>query len=82
MDSSMFDRYCSPCYCGAMFYREYGCGHCALLRQFLQGRREVNIPITIAAAPAMKSVRRKLSPAAGSRIAEAQRKRWAAAKAA
>ena len=38
-------------------------------------------PVT-KAAPAEKSVRRKLSPTARRRIAEAQKKRWAAAKAA
>jgi hypothetical protein len=82
MDSSMLDRYCSPCYCGAMFYRDSRCGECAVLGQFLLGRREGGILVTIAAAPAKKSKRRNLIPVAGRRIAQAPRKRWAAAKAA
>ena len=53
-----------------------------MLRQFLLGRREVGTLITITVAPAEKPVRCKLSPAAQRRVAAAQRKRWAAAKAA
>jgi hypothetical protein len=69
MDSSLLDRYCSPCYSGAMYYRDSRCGECAVLTQFLMGQREGSKLVTIHVVPAKKSVSRKLRPAARRRIA-------------